>query len=105
MINVVDGFAYTIPIKWTDKIAVLKDTDKGIREIYRYDNEEAVVGESLLHFKTVKLTDWESGKYKNEKLSEIMINNGSVFTCRISDAAKKDGITLETVKAAFRLYE
>ncbi|MBQ6825588.1 MAG: VCBS repeat-containing protein [Clostridia bacterium] len=105
MINVVDGFAYTIPDKWTDSIAVLKDTDRGIREIYRYDKEEAVVGESLIYFKTVKLSDWETGKHKNEKLSEIMTNNSSVFTCRISDSAKKEGITLEKVKAAFKLYE
>ena len=104
MINVNDGYYYTIPPKWVGNIAILKDTDKRIREIYRFNTEEAVVGDSLIYFGAVKKSDWESGKYKSEDFQKIKTHNDTVFVCKISDTAKEEGITLDSIKKSFKIY-
>ncbi len=105
MINVNDGYYYEIPPKWTNNIAVLKDTDNRIREIYRYDTEQMIVGESLIYFKAVDKDDWDKGEYKSENFEKITTAGDSVFVCKISQSADKDGITLESVKNSFKIFE
>lgn len=105
MINVNDGYYYIIPSKWVNNIAVLKDTDNHIREIYRYSNEEIIVNESLLYIKAVEKSDWDSGKYKSENLQKITTGDETVFVCRISHLAEQEGLTIDTVRASFRLFE
>ena len=105
MINVNDGYYYEIPSKWANNIAVLKDTDNRIREIYRYSTEHIMVEESLIYFRTVNKKDWESGKYESENARKITTVGETVFIFKISHAAEKDGITLETVKKSFKIFE
>ncbi|MBE6809222.1 MAG: hypothetical protein J6J30_04085 [Clostridia bacterium] len=105
MINVNDGYYYTIPQKWVGSIAVLKDTDNNLREIYKYNPEDMTVGSSLLYIKAVKKKDWDEGKYKASGVNEIM-NNGKVsYICRISEDAAAEGLTLENVRDNFKLAE
>lgn len=103
MINTNDGYYFTIPQKWIDKIAILKDTDSRLREIYRYNPEDETVGESLIYIKAVKKQDWEDGKYNTEGIEEIMNDGQTSFICKISDEAKKDGINIEIIRQAFKL--
>ncbi len=103
MINTNDGYYFTIPQKWIDKIAILKDTDSHLREIYRYNPEDETVGESLIYIKAVKKQDWEDGKYNTEGIEEIMNDGQTSFICKISDEAKKDGINIEIIRQAFKL--
>jgi len=105
MISVIDGYYYVIPAKWVGNIAVLKDTDNQVREIYRYNPEDMTVGESLLYIKAVKKSAWDADKYKSENTYEIMNNGETSFICRISETAAADGLTIENVKANFRLFE
>ncbi len=105
MINIADGYYYTVPAKWVGKIAVLKDTDNNTREIYKYNPEEMTVEESLLYIRAVKKTDWEHGKYKYERATEIINNGETTFICRISEKAAAEGLKIEDVKANFKLYE
>ncbi len=105
MINVNDGYYCVIPSKWADSIAVLKDTESRIREIYRFNKEVAVIGESLLYIRAVKKSDWDKGEYKNDNLQVIATQGNTVFVCRISDTAIKEGITLDSVKTAFKITE
>ena len=105
MINLDDNYYYTIPAKWSGKIAVLKDTDHHIREIYQYNPDEILVGESLIFFKTVSLTEWEVSDYAKDGAQIIETKDNTVFFCRISHTAKKEGVTLETVKNAFEIFE
>ena len=105
MINVNDGFSYTIPTKWNGKIAVLKDTDNRIREIYLYDSVTMTVSESLLCFIAVDVSDWDSEEYQNQGYKKIMESSDTVFACRISQAAKEDGISFEKIKKNFELIE
>ena len=105
MINVNDGYYYIVPNKWVGSIAVLKDTENNLREIYKYNAEDMTVGASLLYIKAVKKKDWDSGKYTADGVEEIT-NDGEIsFICRISDAAAQDGLTLETVRNNFKLSE
>ena len=104
MINVDDGFYYKVPSRWIGNIAVLKDTNNRIREIYRYDAKELTVGESLIYFKAVSKEKWDKGEYESEGCEEIMNDGQTVFICRISAAANKDGVTLENVKSNFKLF-
>lgn len=105
MINVDDGYYYAIPSRWMGKIAVLKDTDNRIREIYLYNPDDMTVGESLLYIKSVGKKEWDEGKYKSEGCEEIMNDGETVFICRISSVALKEGITMEVVKSNFKLFE
>ena len=61
MINSSDGYYYVLSQKWAGQIAVLKDTDKRLREIYLYNSEDSSAGEMLVSFMTVPRADRESG--------------------------------------------
>lgn len=105
MINSSDGYYYILSQKWTGQIAVLKDTDKRLREIYLYNSEDSSAGEMLVSFKTVPRADWESGKYKGKGFEKITQDEISVYLCKISDTAATQGITLEVIKKNFKLTE
>lgn len=104
MINVLDGYYYIIPQNLLGNIAVLKDTDNKIREIYSYDSQNLTVGESLIYFRTFTKKQWDSGKFESLNLQEIMSNQDNVFVCKISDKAKQMGIDLKTIKNNFTVY-
>ena len=105
IINAIDSYYYVIPAKWVGSIAVLKDTDNNVREIYKYNAEDMTVGESLLYIRAVKKSDWDAGKYEDGKTKEIMNNGEITYICRISDVAAAEGLTIERVKADFKLFE
>lgn len=105
MINIIDGFDYTIPEKWIGNIAVLKDTKNSVREIYAYNAEEMTIGEELLYIKAVKKKDWDDGKYAPLKLQKITESDKTVFACEIYPKGVELGLTLEKVKNDFKLYK
>jgi hypothetical protein len=104
MINVLDGYYYTIPQTLVGNIAVLKDTDNKIREIYSYDNENLIVGESLIYFRTFTKKQWEDGKYKDLRLEVIKTDADNVYTCKISSKAKDMGFSIDSIKSNFTVY-
>lgn len=105
MINVNDGYYLKISQKLLGKIAILKDTENRIREIYLYNPEKAAVGESLVYLKAVKKTDWDKGKYNSLKATEILNNRNTAVVCRVSEKAKEYGLDLEYIRANLKLYE
>lgn len=105
MINVNDGYYLTVSQKWLGKIAILKDTENRIREIYSYDSENALVGNSLIFIKAVNKSDWDKGKFADLKATEILNNGKTAFVCRVSDTAIKEGFDLEFVRANLKLFE
>lgn len=105
MINANDGYYYILSQKWTGQIAVLKDTDNRLREIYLYDSETQAAIEMLVSFMTVTRADWESGKYEGLGYDKITQNEISVYLCKISDTAKSQGLTGEVVSKNFKLTE
>lgn len=105
MINQDDGYYCTIPAKFVGRIAILKDTSNRIREIYRYNPEEMTVGESLFYIKAVDKSAWDHGDFDGDGIKEIANNGETSFICRISAAANKEGITLESIVAGFKIIE
>lgn len=103
MINSDDGYYYILSQKWAGQIAVLKDTDNRLREIYIYNSENSLAGEMLVSFKTVTLADRSSEAYA--EYSEITQDEISVYLCKISETAAAKGITLETIRENFKLTE
>lgn len=101
MINVIDGYYYNISAKWVGNIAILKDTDNRIREIYAYDTEEMAVGKSLLYMRAISKRDWENGIYNALNLTKIAEVGDAVIACRISKDAK---ITIDDVKKNFGVF-
>lgn len=101
MINVLDGYYYNIPANWVGNIAILKDTDNRIREIYTYDTEQMQVGKSLIYFRAIAKKEWDKGVYDALNLSEIGRIGDFVIACRIS---KEANVTLENVKSNFGIY-
>ena len=104
IVNFEDGYYFNISPKLIGKIAVYKDTDNNLREIYKYNSKESSVGESLFYFKAITKADWDSGNYHAKDIFEILNNGTTSFICRLTDAAKKMGITEEEIKANFKLY-
>lgn len=105
MINVIDSYSFTIPSRWLGKIAVLKDTTSRVREIYRYNNEEETVGESLVLIKAMKKSQWEKEKANASSGEEILMTDDTAFIAKISDAARAEGVTIDTVKSNFSIFE
>ena len=105
MVNINDGYYYIISSKRAGQIAIYKDTDSHVREIYKYDNETSSTGELLIFFKTVKKSDWDIGKYKDGGFIEITHDDVSSHICRISDTAAEEGLTIEEVRRNFKLLE
>jgi hypothetical protein len=104
MINVIDGYYYNLPAKLIGNIAILKDTDNRIREVYSYDTEEMVVGKTLIYFRAISVKDWENGIYSALGLVEIGKKGNDVIACRISKDAKALGIDYDKIKSNFGLY-
>ncbi len=104
MINVLDGYYYIIPQSLVGKIAILKDTDNRIREMYLFDNELLLVGESILYLRAFSKKQWDSGKFSELGLTEIAQDGENVFACKISEKARSAGFTIENVKANFVVY-
>ncbi len=104
MINAIDKYYFTIPTRWRNRIAVLKDTENRIREIYLYDHNNAVVGESLICIRAFNKKKWDSGKYNDLKMNEIARDDSTVYAYKLNDAVIELGITHADVKKAFVLY-
>ncbi len=105
MINVIDGYSYTVPARLIGKIAVLKNTSTHVRELYEYNSEQATIGSSLVLFKAVPNAEWKEEALRGTDGEEIIKRDGTVFVAYISDTAKAQGITIDTVKASFSLFE
>lgn len=103
-VNVSEGYYYVIPPKWIGSVAILRDTENALTEIYKFDSENNTSGDRLLYIKSVKKSDWDSGVYKKEDVTEIVNNGVTSFVCNISDTAKADGITAEQIKNDLKLY-
>ncbi len=104
MINALDGYYFTIPSKWRNRIAILKDTESRIREIYLYDYKNAVIGESLICIRAFSKKDWDGSKYKDLRMNEIARRDNTVFAYKLNDAIIDMGITHSDVEKAFVLY-
>ena len=104
IINSSDKYYLSIPQKWQGKIAVLKDSEERLLEIYRYDQQKNISSQLLLRILVVKKSDWDSGNYKDQELSEIVNDGANTYLCHIADPAYDDGITLEKIKNEFKLY-
>lgn len=105
MINLLDGYYFNIPTKWRNRIAILKDTENRIREIYVYNQKTATVGESLICIRAFDKRAWDKGEFKELKMNEIARDNNTVYAYRLNDAITKMGITHSDVKDAFVLFE
>ena len=102
--NVSEGYYYIIPQKWLGNIAILRDAENSLTEIYRFDTENNVSGDRLLYFKSVKKSEWDKGSFRNQDVTEIVNNGETSFVGFISQTAKAEGITIEKIKNDLKLY-
>lgn len=101
--NLNEGYYYILPQKWLGNIAISRDSENALTEIYRFSSEENVSGERLMFIKSVKKSDWDNGVYKIQDAAEIVNDGETSYICNISDSAAADGITAEKVKSDFKL--
>ena len=102
--NLNDKYYYVIPKKWIGSIAILRDSENSLVEIYGFDNENNVSTDRLLYIKAVPKSKWDADEYSSEDVKEIVNNGETVLVCYISDAAKADGITAQKVKNDLKFY-
>ncbi len=105
MINTADGYYYNLSQKLTGQIAVLRDTDRRLREIYSYDAATDTVGELLIAFRAVDRAGYEAGKYRDAGYELLLQDGATVFLCRLSQKALDSGTTWEDVKSNFKIWE
>ena len=103
MMNMADGYYYVLPEGMTDQIAILKDTEEHIREIYRYRPETGEATELLVSFVAVP-TGSDGATYQNEGYHEILSDRVLKYLCK-TGSAKIDGFSLKEIKASFRIIE
>ena len=103
LMNTNDGYYYIVPSKLTGQIAVYKNTDRHLREIYRYAGN--TVGELLFTIKTVKKADWDNERYAGRGFSEITHDGISSYICSISETGAADGMTVTEIRQNFRLID
>ena len=103
LMNANDGYYYIVPSKLIDRMAVYKNTDRHLREIYRYDGNAA--GDLLFTIKTVKKTDWDNERYAGRGFSEITHDGVSSYICSISEAGEANGMTVTEIRQNFRLID
>lgn len=105
MINPQDGYYFCISQNLVEKVAVLKDSENSLMEIYYYNAKKNTTGDRLLHFRAVKKSDWDSGVYKNQDLTEIINDGVTAYICNISNSAKKAGLDIAKIKEDFKLLK
>ncbi len=103
IMNLNDRYYYCVPQKWLGNIAVMKNDDTSLMEIYRYDPKEKTTGERLLYIKTVSTADFNAGKFEHQDVSAIVSTEDLTFLCSVSDSAVKDGVDLNKIKNDFKL--
>ena len=105
MINVNDGYYLAITPKLIGKIAILKDTENNIREIYYYNAKKGTVGKSLVYLKAVEKSDYDMGKYNSLGATEILNYGSTSVICRVSKEAEKYGMDLEYIRNNLKIFE
>ena len=103
MMNIDDGYYYTIPAALTGKVALLKDSENRMREIYSYNPKDLTVGESLMYIKAISKKDWDGGKFKAFGEEEIMDDGETAYICKLTEKAEQYGITMESVISNFKI--
>ncbi len=105
MINTADGYYYILSQKWLGHIAILKNTDSRLREIYSYDHDAEKVGKLRIGFLAVRQADFEAKKYDTAKYTYLTSNGVSAFLCEIPQQSAEDGLTIDEVKSNFKIWE
>lgn len=105
MMNTADGYYYVLSQRLPGQIAVLKDPDNRLREIYAFDPEKQLVGKKLLGFLAMSQADYEAGKYDQAKYEYITDDGVSVFLCEISGEMAADGVTVNDIRKNFYKWE
>lgn len=99
VINQLDGYRFTVPSRWLDRIAVYKDTDKRIRTIFAYDDGQ--VNTSVRLAQICAVDESQAGSYKEWiKLGE---KDDTVFFGKIAENGDYRCITVEELKGIFSI--
>lgn len=102
VVNTVDGYIVVLPDKLMGKIAVKKDSDLRLREIYSYEPESDTVGEKLFELLTLKSEKYDKKEYKG--YSVLTKNGGYTYLYKKSAAADSLGLTDSQIRQMFKLY-
>ena len=102
VVNTVDGYIVVLPDKLMGKIAVKKDSDLRLREIYSYNPETDTIGNMLFELLTLKSEQYDKKEYKG--YSVLTRNGGYTYLYKKSAAADSLGLTDAQIRQMFKLY-
>ncbi len=99
IVNQLDGYRFTVPSGWVGRIAVYKDTDKRIRTVFAYDNDEVNTALRLAQVCAVDEADEDS--YEDWiKLGE---RDDTVFFGKVTEGDDPRCIPVEELKGIFNI--
>jgi len=105
IMNFNDGYYLTVPNKFVGNISVLKDIDRKLRVIYKYDSETETIGEEIARLQVVEERRWDSKDYDKKGLSELARSGGYVFAYKISgEGEEKENLTEQFIES-FKLID
>lgn len=105
LMNYNDGYYLTIPEKMADRIALKRDTENHVRQIYDYSAETGDVGESLVYIQSVPAADWDAGKYKGLGLNELCRYGKTAVVGWVTDYAEEIGLNLQELIKSIGVIE
>ena len=100
MMNTLDEYYYILPAGLADQVAVLKDTDRHLRELYRYDERTGIISDLLVSFVAVP-AGGDTEEYLQTGYKKLSSDKVWTYLCKVGEETG-DGLSFGDVKTGFR---
>ncbi len=102
--NYTDGYFFSVPEKWLDKMYLARQLDLRQRIIYSYDADTAMQGDELFRIIATSRSDIEAGKLDLTGYEQIAEKDELVYLVKITED-NSFKIDLEFMKDNFKLID
>ena len=100
MMNTLDEYYYILPSGLADQVAVLKDTDRHLRELYRYDAAAGRISDLLVSFVAVP-AGGDTEEYLQKGYKKLSSDKVWTYLCKVGEETE-NGLSFGDIKAGFR---
>lgn len=101
LLNYNDGYYLNLEKEQTDKITVVRDTEKRQRTVFEYDYKNNKFGKELCHIRAVTKASFKANNYAGDGYIKLGENEALVYLLNVSDNADEYGFSEEEIKKTF----